>query len=167
MPRQDPKPPGCSPAPALSLYHYLSYLFCARSVASCGDLGHFPKLALQAKQHVAWLLEQSCHWDQTSCLQPWRRQRSFFTCCSSRKNLQFYVEANAAGVPGHRWEIVLEKNSRFVNPDRLRLEVQSDLCSSSNWEPLDVPGKSPSGIRRTWMSRSHVLAVSDSRQKGS
>lgn len=61
IPREDPKPPGCSPAPAFSLHHTPSFFFFfASSMASCGELGHFPQSVLQAKEPVAWWLEQSC-----------------------------------------------------------------------------------------------------------
>lgn len=54
----------------------------------------------------------------------------------------FYVEANAAGVSRHMWEMVLKKsqwgNSKFGNPNTLRLEVQADPFSSRTQEHLDI-----------------------------
>lgn len=62
------------------------------------------------------------------------------------------MEGNAAGVSVHICEMVLKKarwGNNNVNPNRLRLEMEADLCSSRNKKALDVPGGSPSSIRGT------------------
>lgn len=54
IPGEDPKPLGCSQAPALSLHQSSSNLFFFGSgMASRGELVHFPELVLQAKEPLA------------------------------------------------------------------------------------------------------------------
>lgn len=151
-----PQTTGCTPAPALSLHHSPSYLFLASSAASCGELGRFPQCVLQAKEPMAWWLEQSCqahvgtetkppvssHKEDKGVASPVASFSSSAerTCVLHGSQCSRYPWAHVL-----EWEMVPKKagweSSRFVIPDMLTLEVQADLYSSRNREPLDVLGE--------------------------